>query len=519
MRTLLAWAVSASLVAILPPQAAAQTARFALVAGNDRGADRHRTLRYAERDARRFAELLIDLGGFAPENVVVLGGETAESFGAALAEIDRRIRQVVPERFPRAMLVVYFSGHADGLHLEFGDEKLPYERFRELVTNAAAQVKIAFVDSCQSGALIAPKGGRPGPAFDLVLHDAADAAGTVVVTSSAAGENSQESAEIQGSFFSHYLLSGLRGAADQDQNDRVTLAEVYAYTYDKTVVETSRTLGGTQHPAYQYDLHGRGELVLTDLARGQARLAFGPALAGEFLVLRDGNGEVLAELSKPYGTRRCLSLAAGSYRVALRRGERLFAGKVDLARGEEVRLRAGQLREEGSLLAAVRKGGVGRSGVSLFVQYGLLSGALDNFAAVHQALVGARIDLGPVSFFPRFGYGEASIDDDRLDYHIRLYSLDAIVAWRFAYSVLDLFAGLKAGVGYGTQRLTDERADGATHRGAMFSYAAVGGLDVPLVAGLALQVFWEAGAEAFKLDGSITQHLSLRGVVGLGYEF
>jgi hypothetical protein len=47
----------------------------------------------------------------------------------------------------------------------------------------------------------------------------------------------------------------------------------------------------------------------------------------------------------------------------------------------------------------------------------------------------------------------------------------------------------------------------------------VGGIDLPLAGGLALQIFWEAGAKVFSLNDKLSQQLSMQGVVGLGYEF
>ncbi len=500
---------------LLPSLAFGQVARFGLVAGNNRGQERKATLRYAQRDAERFARLLVDLGGFEQDNVMLLKGTSADGLREALARMKRRIAEVVPRKAPRALLVVYFSGHSDGVNLEFGSDLLEYADFRRMLEGAGAGIQIAFIDSCQSGGLTAVKGGRPGPSFDLVLTDTIDANGTAIVTSSAAGENSQESGELRGSFFTHYLLSGLRGAADANQDGRVTLAEVYQYAYQKTVVETARTLSGTQHPTYEYQMEGRGKVVLTDLARGQARLRFGTDTSGDFLVLSKDTGDVVAELSKPYGTVRQLAVPAGRYTVALRRGVRLYSQEVAVGEHERVRVDPGIMREHPALLAAVKGSGPARSGVGMFLHYGLLSGALKNYAAVHQGIVGLRVDLGPATLFPRFAYGEASIEADHLDYFIRMYSLESYLTWRFEYSVLDLFGGILLGFSYGTQHLAGDHA----FSGSMFTYGAVGGMDLPLWEGLALQIFWEAGARVFSLNNELSQQLTLQGVVGLGYEF
>ena len=75
-----------------------------------------------------------------------------------------------------------------------------------------------------------------------------------------------------------------------------------------------------------------------------------------------------------------------------------------------------------------------------------------------------------------------------------------------ACDVLDLFAGLNLGVSYGVQRLPNDRY----FSGTVFAYGAVGGIDLPLIEGLALQVFWEAGGMLFRLDQKISQHLLLK---------
>jgi len=503
------------LMLLLPSLAFGQVARFGLVAGSNRGQERKAALRYAERDAKRFARLLVDLGGFEEDNVVRLEGASTAEFRRAFSKMKGKIAEVVPKKAPRALLVVYFSGHSDGVNLEFGSELLEYAEFRRLVEESGAGIQIAFIDSCQSGGLTAVKGGRPGPSFDLVLTDTIDANGTAIVTSSAAGENSQESGELRGSFFTHYLLSGLRGAADANQDRRVTLAEVYQYAYGKTVVETARTLSGTQHPTYEYQMEGRGNVVLTDLSRAQARLRFGPDTSGEFLVFSKDNGDVVAELDKPFGTSRQLAVPAGAYTVALRRGVRLYSQEVKLEDGQRVRVNPASMREHPALLASVKGSGPARSGVGMFLHYGLLSGALKNYAAVHQGIVGLRVDLGPTTLFPRFAYGEASIEADQLDYFIRMYSLESVIAWRFEYSVLDLFGGVLLGLSYGNQHLSDDKK----FSGTMFTYGAVGGIDLPLVSGLALQIFWEVGARVFSLNDELSQQLTLQGVVGVGYEF
>ncbi|WP_437303308.1 hypothetical protein [Sorangium sp. So ce388] len=83
------------------------------------------------------------------------------------------------------------------------------------------------------------------------------------MTASSVNEEAQESDALGGSFFTHYLTSGLMGAADDDRNEVVTLDEAYRHVSEATIRATSQTLAGTQHPTLRYKLRGQGKLALT----------------------------------------------------------------------------------------------------------------------------------------------------------------------------------------------------------------------------------------------------------------
>jgi uncharacterized caspase-like protein len=106
-------------------------------------------------------------------------------------------------------------------------------------------MRILIVDACRSGSLTRVKGGTPAPPFDVHVRGSDGSEGAAFLTSSAANEDAQESDALQGSFFTHYLVSGLLGAADSDGDRRVSLSEAYAYAYEGTLRASSRSLAGT----------------------------------------------------------------------------------------------------------------------------------------------------------------------------------------------------------------------------------------------------------------------------------
>src|SRR4029453_6409903 len=150
-----------------------------------------------------------------------------------------------------------------------------------------------------------------GPSFDLVVTDRLDVAGAAFVTSASASESAQESAELASSYFTHYLISALRGAGDADDDGRVTLSEAYQYAYVKTAADTARTIAGTQHPSYAYKITGRGDLPLADLRGARAVLVFPPGAGGDYLIVEAKRGEVVAEVFKQASDRRRVAVPSG----------------------------------------------------------------------------------------------------------------------------------------------------------------------------------------------------------------
>ena len=505
-------ALTAALLLFASSQVFAQVSRLALVVGSNRGAAAAKSLRYAERDAVRFSGTLKELGGFKAADVHLLRQPNKATFLTGLETLNREIAARKKAGAAKVLGLVYFSGHANGVDLELGEERLSFTALRQAVESLGADVKILIMDSCQSGGVTAYKGGRPGPSFDIVLTDTIDANGTAVLTSSAAGEKSQESGRLKGSFFTHFLISGLSGAADFDQDSRVTLNEIYQYTYNKTVAETARTMGGTQHPSYDFRITGRGKVVLADLNR-VAAVRFAPSLQGNFLILKEETNEIVAELTKPGGVPRKAALPPGRYRVALIKKRTVFAATIRLTEGEQVDLTERMLAPKPKLEGLAIKGeeAATKHRVGLSLSYGMLSGALHRYTVLHEGVVTLRADIRRLSFFPKFTIGTTRIDEDNFQYQLLLFTGEVGLARRFERSAVDLFLGGNVGGGYGRQELSDE-----LRTGIFFIYGLLTGLEFPFSEHFLLSVFWEVGGQAYRAEKQLAHALLLRGSVGFG---
>ena len=335
-------ALALALALALPDAARAQTHRFAILAGHNTGSDHTTPLRFAEKDAEKMAQLFRSLGRIDEEHLVVLKAPTEASLATAFDKLYGLIKAQGDER---TELFVYYSGHADEQGLQLDRERFSMERLRLLLEHSPAKVTVAIIDACNSGAIVRDKGGKRVELPDLTMSPEGTATGHAIITSGTAGEKSQESDELRGSFFTHFLASGMRGDADSSKDGKVTLYELYNYAYGKTLTRSMSSGGREQHPSFDYAMKGRGQVVVTYPSAGLSRLILPADLAGNFLLYSPGSDSVLAEVTKKAGQEAVLAVPAGVIEIFKRSDQSLLKTTVEVARGEETRLAPGQMEE------------------------------------------------------------------------------------------------------------------------------------------------------------------------------
>lgn len=313
--------------------------RFAVVVGANDGGKARVQLQYAASDARTVAKVLSELGGVDRDDVAVVLQPSGPELRNALRKAAERV-STAHQRGERTHFVFYYSGHSDERGLMLGEEQVSYPELRKLLDEVPAHVRIGILDSCASGAFTRSKGGRRRAPF---LVGGADVAGHAFLTSSSIDEAAQESDGIRGSFFTHFLVSGLRGAADHDRDRKITLDEAYQFAFAETLARTESSSSGPQHANYDIQLTGTGELVITDLRRTTAGLALGPDVDGRVYV-RTEAGELAGELYKPPGSGRIeLALEPGTYAVVVEQSGKLSRARAILKEGRTTHLTAAHL--------------------------------------------------------------------------------------------------------------------------------------------------------------------------------
>jgi hypothetical protein len=437
------------LVAARP--AHAEAGRYAIVVGDNQGDRSEMVLRYSESDARRVAEVLRSVGGFFPENITTLTNVAADDVRRALIGLNARLRQ----NSGHSVLFVFYSGHADADALHLAGTRLNLTELRDLAAGSPAEARVLVVDSCRSGVLTRVKGGRPARTFDIQVDVPFPAQGLAILTSSAAGEDSQESDQLGASIFTHHLLSGLLGAADRDGDGRISVDEAFTYAAERTLASTALTLPGPQHPTYRLEMGGRMDLLLTEPGAKRADLgSLVFAQAGTYLIQRDGpSGNIVAELTSGRGGGRVVA-EGGRYLVTQRGPDHLQQGTFTVSQGRATVVAENDLRRI-DYARVVRKGSGQRPWVlGAFALAGGRSDLLDLGTALRGDL-GARLDLHPLSVELRVALGRSDQTNERLG--IRSYetalSLGALHVFDFASWSVGL--GLEAGASWFTQHFDD----------------------------------------------------------------
>jgi len=241
--------------------------KYAVVVGLSRQAraDRMVPLKYGTRDASAFYDYLLSPAGgsFPRENVRLLLDENATT-----DKLERTLSEAFLNSHPEDMVVLFFSMQAapdpndernfyllsyDADPDRMAQTAFPLERFEEFSAHQGrARYVVAFADICRTFGLGGAGNGTPtNNLINQYFHRVVGAGGKrAVITASDVAELSSESERWGGGHgaFTWYLLKGLKGEADKNRDDAVTVTELFRYMAHQVPTATG------QHPVTEYGL-------------------------------------------------------------------------------------------------------------------------------------------------------------------------------------------------------------------------------------------------------------------------
>lgn len=211
-------------------------------------------LKYTDDDAYQiYAFLKSPEGGAIPDNQIRLLIDE----DATRSNILYSMRSIFGRADANDVILFYFSGHGiQGAFLPIDYDgvknQLLHTEVRDLLMSSKAKHKIVLADACHSGGLLAMKSVESTELSKFYKAFEDSRGGTALLMSSRGEEYSLEDSGLRSGVFSHFIIRGLKGEADQSGNKLVSVQELYNFVYKQvrkyTANVQSPTLTGVFDP-------------------------------------------------------------------------------------------------------------------------------------------------------------------------------------------------------------------------------------------------------------------------------
>ena len=237
--------------------------RVALIIGIEKY-DQTPKASFANLDAQYFYEYAIKGFGISKSNIKLLVDEDAKLI-KSLGTINKWLPSKIKKN--KTELIIFFAGH--GLASNNGKELylLPQdsdpdllsrtalsrtELFKQIISLSPKSVTM-FMDTCYSGISRDEKmllaSARP---IRIVADDQDTPSNFTIFSASQLDQISSGLKEVKHGIFSYYLMKGLEGNADSNQDKKITNGELLAYM-DENVSQKASELGRKQNPSLAGD--------------------------------------------------------------------------------------------------------------------------------------------------------------------------------------------------------------------------------------------------------------------------
>lgn len=206
-------------------------------------------LTWTINDTKKISNFLMSKeGGSVPSsNIYVLTEEKAKK-----ANIIFYAKKLFDKAKEEDKVIFFFSGHGmPGAFLPYDfnptntDNFLSYDEVKSIFKASKSKTKILYADACYAGAL---KDNKKAVSEENSNNEKGnDKSDVVIMLSCSENETSLESGETKQGLFSYFLIHGLKGYADLNKDNQITIDELHKYVYGKTV-KAAKKRNNKQHP-------------------------------------------------------------------------------------------------------------------------------------------------------------------------------------------------------------------------------------------------------------------------------
>lgn len=197
-------------------------------------------LRYSDNDASLFYN---HLKKALPNEMAAGKSVLLLNQNATRRNIINAMQQVFSQSSENDFIIFYFSGHGSPGYFcptDYTHQQLEHEIVKNYFKNAKARYRLCIADACFSGSIGSENQNNSVSGSTQQLRDARIA----VIISSKPNQYSQETTQLQQGLFSYYLIQGLKGKADLNNDSYITMGELFLYTKSAVTAKS----GGVQIP-------------------------------------------------------------------------------------------------------------------------------------------------------------------------------------------------------------------------------------------------------------------------------
>lgn len=260
----------------MPASATSGIRLWAVVVGVSEYAVDKLKLNYADDDAQTFARFLASPagGGIPEERLFMHIDEDADH-----ESVHESIKHVFSTVGENDGIIFYFSGHGSptsfvlhdygkpNVYLENGEAVnerrglLSHRYLNYMIDNSKAKYKYCIIDACHSASMLES---QSKSITELSQIDAfyseldKSMSGSVYILSSMENEYSYETLnqnfKLRGGFFTYFLIKGIRGEADYNNDRIVTVVEAFDYCKKGVMAATSAKQNPAISGQYSYNM-------------------------------------------------------------------------------------------------------------------------------------------------------------------------------------------------------------------------------------------------------------------------
>jgi hypothetical protein len=210
------------------------------------------TLKYTDDDAYKlYGFFKSPEGGAIPDEQIM----TLIDEDASRDKVLKSVRNFSAKAGSEDVILFYFSGHGKKgsfLPSDYDGNRnvIEHQALLKAMESSQAKSKVIIADACHSGSISTAKGENYQSMMNTFYNAfTKSSGGTVLMMSSKSNEISIESSGLRQGIFSYYLINGLKGSANTNEDKIVTIEEAFDYIY----ANVRHFSGNTQSPVIYGD--------------------------------------------------------------------------------------------------------------------------------------------------------------------------------------------------------------------------------------------------------------------------